>query len=90
MKYSKEFNAIYENLKNGKEYGYIQESVNPIIKPYFSTVLTVGIGRSGKPLLFWQHFGSSANPFTKSDLYWLLDKIYKMTPIEFTTTYICR
>lgn len=92
MKYSKAFNEIFDNLSNGKRYGYMVNPYSPCVnEPYFSTTLCVDLSRTTyKPLLFWTHYGSSANAFTKSELKWLLDKIYKVSAEEFVSTYICK
>lgn len=79
MKNSEAFDEIYSNLKRGIVYG---ENITNVRFPYFRTVLSC----DGK-YWFWSHYGSSANKATKSELRWILSKIFKLTPIEFLEEY---
>lgn len=55
---------------------------------YFWDVMYAGTSEvTGKTLIFWRHYGSSANKCTRKDLRWLLKEIYHMTPAEFLAEY---
>lgn len=91
MSYTKEFNTIFSALKDGKRFGYFYVPSNPVITgPLFWEVLSQGRGYyDGKPYFFYNHFGSSATKVTKSDLYWIIHTIFKMSDREFLEKYCC-
>ena len=72
---------IYHNLKDGMVYGY---SVVNVKYPYFQEVLSYS---EIKNIFCWHHYGSSANKATLSELRWIINVIFKMTPTEFIKQY---
>lgn len=77
-------NRIYQNLQNGKTYGY---DVNSARFPYFSYTLTLSPDRK---FIRWRYYGESANANTIKDLQWIIEIIFKMTPEEFENKYYTR
>ena len=81
-------NIIYNNLKNGTQYGkfsywnYYYNS--PLPFPYFNIVL---YKHYCKNIFCWQHFGSSANKATKEQLAWIIKNIFKTSPEKFLLEY---
>lgn len=73
---------IFENLYQGYHYGYFMTNVH---YPMFSTVLSLSCD---KKYIRWQHFGSSANSATKTDLQWIIETIFKTTPEQFEKRYL--
>ena len=45
--------------------------------------LVMGVGSTGREMIFWQHYGESANPANLRDLNWIIRKIFGLTPVEF-------
>ena len=80
----KTIDDIYNNLMEGKHYGYVVKNVR---FPYFHTVL---FKHWCKPYFFWNHAGSSANKANKEELAWLIENIFRMTTEEFINKYECR
>lgn len=74
--------TIYENINNGKEYGYM---MNNVTYPFFNTVLS-----ANTQYIRWQHFGSSANKNNINNLKWIIEIIFNLTPEEFIKKYECR
>lgn len=90
MSYTKELNTIYSALKAGKRFGNFYAPSNPALtEPLFWEVLSMGTGRNGQNYIYWRHAGSSANKATKSDLYWIVHTIFKMSDREFLEKYCC-
>ena len=75
MNNTEALNVIYINLKKGKRYGYMVRNVR---YPYFHTDLMY----DGQ-YWCWHNYGSSANRATKKELKWIIETIYKMSPVEF-------
>lgn len=86
MKYSKALNDIYYNLDRGFIYGTWQEDLR---FPGYWKVLSKEINRKGKPIIYWNNYGSSAEDFTKKDLHWLITVLFKTTPEQFINQYEC-
>ncbi len=71
---------IFENINAGYQYG---EYACNVRFPMFSPCLSVS--ENGK-YIRWRHYGESANRNTKTDLYWIITEIFKVTPDEFEKT----
>lgn len=54
----------------------------------FWEVMSVGTSNSGKTIIRWTHYGSSANKCTHKDLAWILKEIFGMTSAEFLAEYM--
>ena len=54
----------------------------------FWQVMSVGTSNSGKTIIRWTHYGSSANKCTRKDLAWILKEIFGMTSAEFLAEYM--
>lgn len=72
---------IYHNLKNGIIYGH---NVTNVRYPYFDINLSYSKTNN---VFSWQHYGSSANKATISELRWIITIIFNCTPTEFTEKY---
>lgn len=72
---------IYHNLKNGIVYGHYVTNVS---YPYFDINLSYSKTNN---VFRWEHYGSSANKATISELLWIITIIFKCTPTEFTEKY---
>lgn len=75
--------TIYQNLKNGQIYAHYMENVR---FPMYYAVLSYD---RVKNLFHWRHFGSSANKATKKELAWIIETIFKTTPVNFMIDYDC-
>lgn len=93
MKYSQSMNRIYNNLMAGAVYGYVStwraDYPDKALagKERFQTAL---YKHACKPLFCWQHYGSSANRATKSDLAFILHKLFNMSAPQFEKRFITR
>lgn len=71
---------IYRELNAGRRYG---RDILNVTYPYFSSALWITeCGNIG-----WRHYGSSANKNTKKDLKWIIEIIFKLSPVEFLDVY---
>ena len=86
MAYSKALNDIFYNLDRGFIYATWQQDLR---FPGYWSVLRKEIGRNLKPIIEWNHYGSSAERFTKKDLHWIITVLFKMTPEQFTKQFEC-
>ena len=84
--YSNAINEIYSNLDNDMIYATWHEDYR---FPMYWGVLKKDLSRSGKPILAWNNYGSSAEDFTRQDLKWLIETIFKTTPEQFIKQYEC-
>ena len=77
---------IYDNIcKKWYTYGEYIESNNKAVGDYiFWWVLSCD-----GSYIHWRNYGSSAIKNSKSELAWLLVKVFEMTPSEFVDKYIC-
>lgn len=72
---------IYNNLQDGRIYGY---DFTKCKYPFFDPVLYLTKGG----YIGWHHYGSSAAENKIEDLDWLIREIFRMTPEEFVQKYI--
>ena len=72
---------LYKKLKAGFVYG---KNIENVRYPYFHINLSYS---QITHYLRWEHFGSSANKCTISDLKWILEVIFKTSAIGFLATY---
>lgn len=86
MKYSSTLNEIFDNLNNGYIYATWTENVR---FPMYWIRLEKVTGRNGKPLIYWNAAGSSHNGFTRSELKWIIETIFRTTPEQFKQRYLC-
>lgn len=76
MKANKYLNEIWDNLKNGLSYYEIlDEGLDWIV--LWTTPTCIG----------WRHYGQSANSKKKSELKWIIEVIFRMTPEQFVNKY---
>ena len=73
--------TIMNDLKSGKTYGKTEHGR---MCNYFWWELY----KSGD-LIYWRHFGQSANRCTLKDLEWIIRVIFRTTPEKFVTEYEC-
>lgn len=79
---------IYDNLQDGKVYGKTMKAVNPNL---YETIFITSLSTSEDgQYIRWNHFGSSANKNTVSELEWILKVIFEMTAEEFTNNFEMR
>lgn len=64
MAYSKALNEIFYNLDRGFIYATWQQDLR---FPGYWAVLRKEIGHNFKPIIEWNHYGSSAERFTKGE-----------------------
>lgn len=80
---------IMDNLKAGIQFGKIHPHRQGGY--YFDTALWYAYSKNivdfGKPYIYWQHWGQSANKPTLQNLRWILKVVFKMSPSEFLMTY---
>ena len=86
MKYSATLNEIFDNLNNGYIYATWAENVR---FPMYWTRLEKVTGRNGKPLIYWNAAGSSHDGFTRSELKWVIETIFRTTPEQFVKQHDC-
>lgn len=79
MKYDRFLKKIYEDLKDGYIYA---EWLDNVTYPMWWAVL-----KYDRPYIAVRYFGGFTEKATLKDLKWTLDKIFKMTPQEFTEKY---
>ena len=68
--------VIYDNLQNGKEYGYYYAMRYPV----FNTCLWTD---NEKKYIYWKYYGRSANENTIESLSWIISTIFDSTPEQF-------
>jgi hypothetical protein len=73
---------IYNGLKSGKVYGHYMENVR---FPSFYWNLCYDRIRN---YFFWSNAGSSANKATKENLRWIIEGIFKTSPLAFLGKYM--
>lgn len=70
---------IFTNILKGKSYGKLRKGWTDYCLYLIDNERGYYIG--------WTHYGSSAHKVKLSELKWILEKIFKMTPSEFVKEY---
>ena len=73
---------IYNGLKSGKVYGHYMENVR--FPSFYWNLCYDRIGN----YFFWSNAGSSANKATKENLRWIIEGIFKTSPLAFLGKYM--
>lgn len=78
---------IMKSLRDGYSFG--QDRIEGYKLPYWDCCMVLEYShRAKRQLIYWRHYGQSANAANLKELRWIIETIFKTTPVEFLKTYI--
>lgn len=78
---------IMRSLREGYSFG--TDRIDGYRFPFYSMVLDLQYSQASKRnVIYWRHYGQSANAANLKELRWIIETIFKTTPVEFLRTYI--